>query len=263
MKIISWNVNGIRAVERKNELFPFLKTHDPDVFLMQEIKGSPDQFSPELRFHPHYAQYYFPAEKAGYSGTGIWVKKQDSIEIIEFMTGMPDYNDDEGRVSRVDIRWNNSTYAILGVYFPNGGKSEAAWDDKLVFYEKFLAYVNSIREQNIHCIWGGDVNCAHNEIDIARPEENDGKIGFHPLERAWISKCINHRWKDVFRENNPYTRDIYSWWHLVTRARERNVGWRIDYFFCDQNDIEDIDHIEYLMNQMGSDHCPVLLRLKA
>lgn len=106
----------------------------------------------------------------------------------------------------------------------------------------------------------GDVNCAHNEIDLARPDDNKHSIGFLPEERAWITKCIDQGWVDIFREKNP-EKVIYSWWHVITRARVRNVGWRIDYFFCDRELFSDIKNIEYLNEQMGSDHCPVMIEI--
>jgi exodeoxyribonuclease-3 len=197
MKIISWNVNGIRAVERKGALDEFLQTHDPDIFLLQEIKAKDNQLSKELREHPEYHQFYHPAEKPGYAGTGIWIKKNGHGEVV-FTTGMPDYDDDEGRVSRVDFQ----EWSVLGIYFPNGGKSPEAWEGKLVFYDHFLEYVNSLRNEGRKVVWAGDVNCAHEEIDIARPKENEGSIGFLPEERAWVTKVIENGWDDVFRKLN-------------------------------------------------------------
>ena len=261
MKLISWNVNGLRAVEKKGELNTLLTSHDPDILLLQEIKGNDHQFSPELRFHPSYNQYYFSAEKGGYAGTGIWVKKNPQIEILEFITGMPDFEDKEGRVSRVSMKIKGKKYEIFSIYFPNGGKSPEAWKGKLVFYDIFLNYLNDLRKKGLHCIWAGDINCAHEEIDIARPKENDGNIGFHPKERAWVSKCIQQGWIDIFRKMYPNVKDVYSWWDQLTRARERNVGWRLDYFFCDKDFYPQVKNISYLNEQMGSDHCPVRLDL--
>ncbi len=177
MKIISWNVNGLRAVESKGVLESFLKTHNPDVFLIQEIKCTEEQAQPLIEKYSDYEQFYHSAEKPGYAGTAIWVKRNpDSGDSLnpDFKEGMPSFDDTEGRIARVDL----GNLAILGVYFPNGGKSEEAWDGKLVFYEKFLAYVNSLRQEGKEVIFAGDVNCAHEPIDLARPEDNDGKIDF-------------------------------------------------------------------------------------
>lgn len=256
MKIISWNVNGIRAVERKGDLESFLKKHDPDIFLIQEIKAQESQLKPLAEKYTQYSKFYHSAEKPGYSGTAIWVKN-DSFSEKSFHSGMPNFEDTEGRISQVDI----DDYSILGVYFPNGGKSEEAWQGKLVFYEKFLEYANTLRKNGRKIIWAGDVNCAHEEIDLARPKDNDGKIGFHPKERAWMSKCINQGWIDVWRKKFPEKTEVYSWWHVITRARTRNVGWRIDYFFIDETLYQDVQKIEYINEQMGSDHCPVSIEM--
>ncbi len=256
MKIISWNVNGIRAVERKKELHHFLETHDPDIFLIQETKAKQEQLSKFLVEHPEYVQFYHPAEKPGYAGTAIWVKN-NLFSDIEFLSGMPNFDDDEGRVAGVSF----GDTIIFGVYFPNGGKSPEAWLGKLDFYEQFLGYVNSLRESGKKVIWAGDVNCAHEEIDLARPKENEESIGFLPEERAWVTKVIENKWVDVFRKIHP-EKVIYSWWHVITRARDRNIGWRIDYFFVDEALFSHVKKIEYLNDQMGSDHCPVLLEIE-
>jgi exodeoxyribonuclease III len=261
MKIISWNVNGIRAVERKGDLESFLKTHNPDVFLIQETKCKEEQVQSLIEKYTDYKQFYHSAEKPGYAGTAVWVKKEDPSTSLRttFVAGMPDFEDTEGRISRVSI----GNLEILGAYFPNGGKSEEAWDGKLIFYEKFLAYMNSLRKEGKQVLFAGDVNCAHEAIDLARPEDNDGKIGFHPEERAHLDAWIADGWIDVWRKLNPDTRDVYSWWHVITRARLRNVGWRIDYFFVDEAILGKVKNVEYLTEQMGSDHCPVVLDTKA
>lgn len=264
MKIITWNVNGIRAVERKNELQNLLEQYDPDILKIQEIKGNTSQFSNYLTQHPDYYQHYHSAEKAGYSGTAIWVKKTvwDELEDAEFtvkIDGAP--NQEEGRVTELSFQKNDKQWHLFSIYFPNGGKSEQAWQEKLVFFDAVLAHMDALRAQGAHVLVGGDMNVAHTEIDIARPKENDGKIGFHPLERAWVDRVIDAGFVDVWRERNPSVTDVYSWWHMVTRGRERNVGWRIDYFFLDKHDMALVGDVRYLNDQMGSDHCPILLDL--
>ncbi len=260
MNIISWNVNGIRAVERKGDLEAFLKTHNPDVFLIQETKLQEHQTNELREKYSEYQQFYHSAEKPGYAGTAIWLRKSQ-FELLEFelKVGMPDFEDTEGRISRVDI----GDLAILGVYFPNGGKSPEAWEGKLVFYEKFLKYVNSLRSEGKQVVFAGDVNCAHERIDLARPDDNDGAIGFHPDERAHINQWIADGWIDAWRARNPGVENVYSWWHVITRARSRNVGWRIDYFFVDKALLEKVENVEYLTQQMGSDHCPIQLFYKS
>ena len=146
---------------------------------------------------------------------------------------------------------------MLSIYFPNGGKSEQAWEEKLVYYDRTLEYMNRLRESGKTVIVGGDVNVAHTEIDIARPKENDGKIGFHPRERAWVDRVVAARWADVWRNRNPGVRDIYSWWTMRAGARQRNIGWRIDYFFMDQQQTNRVLEVDYLADHPGSDHCPL------
>lgn len=259
MKILSWNVNGLRAVERKGELENLLDTHRPDILLLQEIKSREDQVRTLAGKYGNYQQWYHSAEKPGYAGTAIWGHRDFSpMPDVQFHTGMPGFDDTEGRISRVSFE----DFEILGVYFPNGGKSPEAWKGKLKFYEQFLDFVNSLRSAGKKVIFAGDINCAHEPIDLARPDENDGAIGFHPDERAWISKWIADGWVDVWRDRNPTVSDVYSWWHVITRARDRNVGWRIDYFFVDQKLAPQVKKVRYLTEQMGSDHCPVEMSIK-
>ena len=262
MRIISWNVNGFRAVERKGAWQQLLDACQPDIVCIQEIKGTPDKFPASLTKPTGYQTFYHPAEKPGYSGTAIWLaeKYAQSISDIAYSTdiaGDPVAN--EGRISALDFVCNNQPFTLLGVYYPNGGKSEQAWLDKLSFYDAFLTHVNQLRQQGRSVIFCGDVNCAHQPIDLARPDENDGVIGFHPKERAWIDTVIADGWVDIFRHKYPTKAEVYSWWHMVTRARSRNIGWRIDYFFLDKPLVERVHSIDYLMQHQGSDHCPVLL----
>ena len=263
MRIISWNVNGLRAVERKGNLSEFLSSFSPDIFLLQEIRSQAKQVLEIREKYLDYEQFYYSAKKPGYAGTAIWVKKNLNVKVGKFFTGFPaDFEiiDREGRISRLDIQINQKKFAIFSVYFPNGGKSPEAWEYKLKFYAKFLKYINILRQEEIECIWAGDVNCAHREIDLARPQSNQGKIGFHPLERQCIDKFIEDGWRDIFRDKFPDKKEVYSWWHVISRARERNVGWRIDYFFADKNFAKKIQNIAYLSSQMGSDHCPVMMK---
>lgn len=260
MRLITWNVNGVRAVERKGELAKLIGMHDPDILLLQETKCREDQVTMLDKTYPQYAKFYVSAAKAGYSGVSVWVKLENGLD-PEFHAPKIGTFDDEGRIAEVRFEQADQKYAVIGCYFPNGGKSDEAWQGKLVFYQQFLEYVNDLKSQGYIVIWGGDVNCAHNEIDLARPKNNNGKIGFHPLERSWMDKVVAAEWCDVWRSKNPELGDTYSWWHLITRSRARNVGWRIDYWFCGADFLPQIKNIEYLTNQMGSDHCPVLLEI--
>lgn len=260
MKLITWNVNGIRAVERKGELEKILAEQLPDVLLLQETKAHEAQLTAIDAEYPDYKKVYVSAEKAGYSGVSAWIKK-NSVELLAVSIPKFGVFDDEGRTIEIKIQFQKKLYTIIGCYFPNGGKSDDAWEGKLIFYKKFLDSINQKKIAGENVFWGGDVNTAHQAIDLARPKDNEGKIGFHPLERAWIDQCVASGWVDVWRQKNPETKDVYSWWHVITRSRAKNVGWRIDYWFCDQSQLESIKKIQYLTDQMGSDHCPVLLEL--
>lgn len=266
MKVITWNVNGIRAVERKEDLQEFVSREQADFFLFQEIKGNRDQFSAYLTGHEDYDQYYHSAEKKGYAGTGIWAKKSfiASCGDVSFHTYVPHApNMDEGRVSHLSFKKGKKIYDVISIYFPNGGKSDQAWKEKLVFYDKVLDYMDVLHADGHEVIVGGDVNVAHTEIDLARPKPNDGKVGFHPKERAWVDQLVEGGWVDVWRHTNPDVTEVYSWWDMVTKSRDRNVGWRIDYFFLRKSSMKNVEEIRYLHDQYGSDHCPLLLDFTA
>lgn len=272
MKIITWNVNGIRATHKKWELFALLEKYDPDIFFMQEIKATTDKLTEDLLSPIPYVTYYNSAEKPGYAGTWVWIHSRvfDMFD-AEFLSSFPwDPTANEGRVAhlqlkkkeipgKTDISDIETIIDIFGIYFPNGGKSEQAWQDKLVFYSEFARYMDELRSEWHNVIWWWDINCAHKSIDLSRPKENDGKIGFHPLERAWLDGRVADGWRDIWRDKYPEKIEVYSWWDPVTRSRERNVGWRIDALWCDTESIANIRNIEYLTEQYGSDHCPILL----
>ena len=273
MKIITWNVNGIRAVERKGEIQNLLAEQKPDVLMIQEIKGSADQFSAFLTDNDDYRQHYSSAEKKGYAGSALWVKDSvfKKLSGTKFKTRIPNApNADEGRLSHLSFTLERheegreegeQQWDLLSIYFPNGGKSEQAWAEKLEFFDSVHDYMNVLRAQGSIVLVGGDMNVAHTEIDLARPKENEGKIGFHPKERAWMDRLVADGWVDVWRQRNPGVTDVYSWWHMISHGRERNVGWRIDYFLMDQAQLKRIKNVEYLHDQMGSDHCPLSLSL--
>jgi len=254
MILASWNVNGIRAVEKKLELQKFIKDIQPDVLFMQETKAQREQLSAYLTENQNYHQSYYSAEKKGYSGVSVWISKKYKSRVPKIITGMKGWNDTEGRIIRTDIAKNT----FLGIYFPNGGKSPEAWNDKIKFFNYLLNHINQLRDEGRKVIVTGDFNVAHNEIDLARPKENKKSIGFLPEERAWVDELINHKWIDVFRYLHP-NEVSYTWWNMRTRARDRNVGWRLDYFVADKFFLKKINKIEHLTLQMGSDHCPIIL----
>ena len=265
MNIITWNVNGIRAVERKGEIQNLVTREQPDILMIQEIKGTADQFSKFLTCHDDYTQYYSSAEKKGYAGTSIWIRREleQSVTGLTFNTEIPKApNADEGRISNLSFEKEGDQWELFSIYFPNGGKSELAWQEKLVFYDCIHDHMNTLRKKGRIVLVGGDMNVAHTEIDIARPKENDGKIGFHPKERAWMDRLDQDGWTDVWRKCNPGVTDVYSWWHMISRGRERNVGWRIDYFLMNNSNLDRVNDVGYLNDQMGSDHCPMWIKLK-
>ncbi len=255
MKFISWNVNGIRAIERKEELQRVIQKEKPDVLFLQETKASPEQLSEYLIQNKFYQQNYHSAQKKGYSGVSVWLLKE-KFKNAEISTGMTGWNDYEGRV----IRFEHNDLTAFGIYFPNGGKSDEAWKEKLQFYDHFLKYINKMRDGKRKIIFCGDLNVAHNEIDLARPKENQNNIGFRPEERSWVDRVIKADWVDIFRHQHS-NKISYTWWDMPSRARERNVGWRIDYFFVDKTLVPQVIHSGHLNRQMGSDHCPVVLEI--
>lgn len=262
MRIISWNVNGIRAVEKKWELSNIISMYNPDILFLQEIKWTPDKFSSSINNPLWYEAFYNPAEKAWYAGTGVWIKNDLKKYVHSIQTGFEwDPTANEWRVVHLILEKWDTTYDIFGIYFPNGGKSEEAWQWKLVFYREFSKRMDELRALGHIVLWGWDLNCAHNEIDLARPKENAGKIGFHPMERAWLDNRTEDGWYDIWRVKNPTTPDVYSWWDPVTRSRERNVGWRIDAWWWNQKAFDTTLAVSYLGEQYGSDHCPLMIEL--
>ncbi|MBV6493252.1 MAG: Exodeoxyribonuclease [Turneriella sp.] len=256
MKIISFNVNGIRAIEKKGALDDLIKKENPDILFLQEIKAKSEQLSDNLLNPQGYNAYYHSAEKPGYSGTGLFIRK-NLFPDIEIMRGMPNWKDHEGRV----LGFKAADLYIFGNYFPNGGKSDEAWKEKLIFYDHFHNYVRALRNKKSRVLFTGDLNVAHNEIDLARPKENEKHVGFRPEERAWVDRLIKDNWVDVFRTRYP-TEVSYTWWQMQSRARERNIGWRIDYFVVDKPLYKDVIDMRHLNDHMGSDHCPIVLEIK-
>ncbi len=248
MKIISWNVNGIRASEKKG-LYTWFNKTQPDIFCLQEIKAQPDQVPPHLRNTPGYYIYWNPAEKKGYSGVASFSKQKPTQVKNGF--GIKKF-DSEGRILITEYPW----FTLFNIYFPNGKKNQERFLYKLDFYDKFLSYADVLKESGKHIVVCGDFNTAHKEIDLARPKENEKISGFLPVEREWIDTFIEHGYVDTFRHFHKEPNQ-YSWWDLKTGARARNVGWRIDYFFVDKIFLPHVRNAFILPDVVGSDHCPV------
>jgi len=165
--------------------------------------------------------------------------------------------DDEGRLVGVKFK----TFTLINGYYPNGGTGPDRLKYKLEFYEEFLKFILKLKAKGENVIFCGDINTAHTEIDLARPKANEENTGFLPIERAWITKVIKNNFLDIWREKNPNKKDVYTYWDQKTRSRERNVGWRIDYFFIDKKLIKKVKGIGTLQNYLGSDHCPIYLEI--
>jgi|SRR6185312_1104436 len=255
MQIISWNVNGLRAVHKKGA-FDRILEEEPDILCIQESKSLPEQLPEEARSPKGYHSYFhFPTLKKGYSGVAIYSKVEPVKVTLDL--GIPDM-DQEGRVIMAQYK----DFTLINIYFPNGGGAPERLEYKLAFYEHFLQFIEKLKKKNPNIIFCGDVNVAHEAIDLARPKENETHIGFLPVERAWVDKLIAHDWTDVFRHFNPEKTGAYTYWDMKTFARDRNVGWRIDYFFTTPEMLKKVKNVEILDHILGSDHCPIRLTLK-
>tara|TARA_Y100000590_G_scaffold235739_1_gene265488 strand:- start:515 stop:1288 length:774 start_codon:yes stop_codon:yes gene_type:complete len=253
MKLYSWNVNGIRAAERKGFL-DWLDQIQPDILCLQETKARVDQLGSSLIKDHGYHTYWHSAQKAGYSGVATFCKEEPYF--IQEGLGI-DRFDSEGRV----LITEHENFLLYNIYFPNGQKDDTRLNYKLDFYDELLPIVNDQVENGNNVIITGDWNTAHHPIDLARPKENEKTSGFMPIERQRIDTYVSHGWVDTFRHFHSDS-DRYTWWTYRFGARERNIGWRIDYFFVNEILVEQLDNADIHPDIMGSDHCPVSLTLK-
>lgn len=253
MKLLCWNVNGIRAIARKGFL-EWLEHEQPDILCLQETKASPDQLDKALLEPDHYFAYWHSSVvKKGYSGVVTYTKKKP-LHVEYGMLG--EKFDGEGRVVMTEFK----EFALFNVYFPNGKASGDRLNFKLEFYEAFLKKIEDLRKKGKKIIFCGDINTAHKEIDLARPKENEDISGFLPIERKWIDRVVEKGYIDTLREFHKGP-DLYTWWSLQAGARPRNVGWRIDYFFLQPELKKHLKDAYILPDVMGSDHCPVGIKL--
>ena len=253
MKLYSWNVNGIRAAERKGFL-DWLDEIQPDILCLQETKARVDQLGSSLIKDHGYHTYWHSAQKAGYSGVATFCKEEPYF--IQEGLGI-DRFDSEGRV----LITEHENFLLYNIYFPNGQKDDTRLNYKLNFYDELLPIVNDQVENGNNVIITGDWNTAHHPIDLARPKENEKTSGFMPIERQRIDTYVSHGWVDTFRHFHSDS-DRYTWWTYRFGARERNIGWRIDYFFVNEILVKQLDNADIHPDIMGSDHCPVSLTLK-
>jgi exodeoxyribonuclease-3 len=252
-RILCWNVNGIRAAGGKGFL-DWLHRESPDILCLQETKAQPEQLPVELREPQGYLSFWNNPERKGYGGVATMTKEKPIS--IRYDLDIPGF-DTEGRVILAEY----PEFLLFNVYFPNGKKDATRLQYKMDFYQAFLDFVEPLKAEGRRLIVCGDFNTAHKEIDLARPKENQKVSGFLPVERAWMDKFVAHGFIDTFRhfQGEP---DHYTWWDLKTRARERNVGWRIDYFFVTRNLLSSVARASILPEVMGSDHCPVGIILR-
>ncbi len=253
MQIFSFNVNGIRSIFKKPDFLEFIQSQKPNILCLQETKAHENDIPFDIKFIDNYESYWNEGEKKGYSGVVIYSK----IKPKEIITRFPfDILNKEGRV----IQANFDQFILLNVYFPNGKASSERLEYKLKFYDDFLKYLKILEKQNKNIIFCGDVNTAHKEIDLTHPKANENISGFLPIERLWIDKLILNDYLDTFRvfNQNP---EQYTWWSTRTRSREKNIGWRIDYFFAHREIMNKITDSQIYPNIYGSDHCPISINL--
>lgn len=248
MRLLSWNVNGIRAAQRKG-FVDWVSQIGPDILCIQETKASPEQLSEELTAMPGYHVYFSSAERKGYSGVATYsnVKPQD----VAHGLGIEKF-DNEGRILRMDY----ADFTLFNIYFPNGKSSEERLDYKMEFYDAFLEHLGQLKRQGRNVVVCGDVNTAHKEIDLARPKPNEKISGFLPVERAWMDQWVSQGYVDTLRMFNQEPGQ-YSWWDARGGGRSKNVGWRIDYFFVSESMKDKVTGAFILPDVMGSDHCPI------
>jgi exodeoxyribonuclease III len=253
IRLISWNVNGIRAVLKKGFL-EWLAKENPDVLCIQETKAWEDQLPDELKNIPGYNSFFCQGIKKGYSGTAIYTKEKPIK--VERGFGIEKF-DCEGRILIAEYK----EFTLMNIYYPNGKQSKERLDYKMEFYEAFQNYANNLVKSGKKLVVCGDVNTAHKEIDLARPKENSKVSGFLPEERAWIDRLLADGYHDTLRMFTDKG-EIYTWWDQITRARERNVGWRIDYFYVSENFKKNVTNAFVLPDVIGSDHCPIGIEVK-
>ena len=256
IKLYSWNVNGLRAVVKK-DFFASVQSLDADVLALQETKIQEDQLTGEMRDIPGYASYFAHASvKKGYSGVAAFSRM--APKQVQYGMGMERF-DAEGRIIELDF----DDFIFFNIYFPNGQMSEDRLQYKLDFYDAFFAYAGKLRKRGRSLVICGDYNTAHNEIDLKNPKPNEKRSGFLRIERDWLDRIVADGYVDTFRALYP-EQVKYSWWSYRFKARDRNAGWRIDYFFVTP-DIMEKGWIRdaVIENEIfGSDHCPVGLILE-
>ena len=254
-KICSWNINGLRAV-LKNGLLEWLERENNkwDIICFQEIKIQEHQLPEQILHHPDYNLYCAHAKRPGYSGVAMLIRKD--LEISEVIEGVGiDQFDDEGRSLEVITK----DFILINSYYPNGQRDHARVPYKLAFSEEILQRALDYKKLNRPVILAGDFNTAHHPIDLKNPKTNTKTTGFLPIERQWIDRLIDNGFIDLFRHQHPKQEGHYTWWTYRNNCRQRNIGWRIDYFFINEEFLQKVIHSDILSHVTGSDHCPITM----
>ena len=261
MTILTWNINGIRASIKKG-LWDKIQDLNVDIACFQETKADETIMADAAIGHDDYDLEFNSCKiKKGYSGVANFIRK-DAVKVINNYNHLDNVDfDNEGRFQVTQLEHSGTKYALINCYYPQGGRDYRI-PFKLDFYKLVLAKANEYKKAGFKCILCGDFNTTFADIDLARPNDNRNTTGCLPIERDVLNDMVKSGYVDIFRINNPDLPDIYSYWDQITRARDRNVGWRIDFFLVDESIIENIENVEVKMEVIGSDHCPVILTLK-
>ena len=260
MIITSWNVNGLRAVLKKG-FENWIFENSPEIVGLQEIKAKHQDVEGLIEnIEKKYWVYLNPAEKKGYSGTALFISKKLSKNDFKIHYGLGEKKfDSEGRIIWVEL----SKLVVINGYFPNGQRDHSRVEYKLEFSRKVFDMALEIQKKlKKEVIILGDINTAHNEIDLANPKSNSNTTGFLPIERAFIDDVIKLGFTDLFRHFHPEASNHYTWWTYRGDCRERNIGWRLDYFFSSKGVIKNVKSVLHQTKVLGSDHCPILLEIK-
>lgn len=252
MRLITWNVNGIRSIHGKG-FAEWLRNESPDVLCLQEVKASPEQLTAEMVTPPGYTSVWNPAEKKGYSGVAVFTKQKPLA--IRLGLGEAAF-DSEGRVVEVEF----PKFTLVNAYFPNSQRDHARLDFKIAFCKKMFHHLEAVRERGKPALLCGDFNIAHQAIDLKNPKQNENNAGFLPQERQWMDFLLSRGYVDTFR-NFHQAGGHYTWWSYRPGVREKNIGWRLDYFVCSDSLRPMLKSARHHTLVPGSDHCPVELQL--
>jgi exodeoxyribonuclease-3 len=253
MKLYSWNVNGLRSVAKKG-FFDWVKSEQPDILCLQETKINEETITMELRYIEPYNSFFTDPGKKGYSGLALYSREKPREVIFE--SGKKEY-DHEGRI----LIAKYDEFTLLNIYFPNGRRDQERVKFKLKFHNYILELLKDLEKEEKKIVICGDFNVAHKEIDLFHPKSNEKSSGFLPSEREWVDRLITAGYIDTFREFNREPLQ-YTWWDQLSRARDRNIGWRIDYFFINKLLKKNLKNAKIYPLVMGSDHCPISITLE-